>query len=104
MFNWTNTHDLMTPGVKPILVECGPYVFLEKHTRTNVTWNENGTVTFNQIRTWQFMPDLSNGTLEDEITTLNVISAVRLYANPNLSDLMFHFYRPLLTQCDMPMH
>lgn len=77
MFNWTNSDELMSPGVKPILVECGPYVFLESHKRSNITWNDNGTVTYRQIRTWQFRPDLSNGTLADEITTLNVISAVR---------------------------
>lgn len=76
MFNWTNSHEIMNPDVKPMLVECGPYVFLENHQRTNITWNDNGTVTYNQIRTWQFQPDLSNGTLDDEITTLNVISAV----------------------------
>lgn len=76
MFNWTNSEELHNPDVKPLLVECGPYVFQEKHTRSNVTWNENGTVTYNQIRTWQFVPELSNGTLEDEITTLNVISSV----------------------------
>lgn len=80
MFNWTNSHEVLNPDVKPILVECGPYVFLESHTRSNVTWNDNGTVTYNQIRTWQFMPNLSNGTLEDEITTLNVISATVAYA------------------------
>lgn len=76
MFNWTNTHEVHDPNVKPILVECGPYVFVENHKRTNVTWNENGTVTYNQIRTWQFRQDLSVGTLDDEITTLNMISSV----------------------------
>ncbi|XP_037024619.1 protein croquemort-like [Bradysia coprophila] len=83
MFNWTNTHEVHNPDVKPLLVECGPYVFLENHKRTNVTWNENGTVTYNQIRTWQFVPDLSNGTLDDEITTLNMISASVAYAVRN---------------------
>lgn len=77
MFNWTNTHEVENPDVKPILTECGPYVFLENHKRTNITWNENGTVTYNQIRTWHFMPDMSNGSLDDEITNVNVISAVR---------------------------
>lgn len=94
MFNWTNTHEILNPDVKPMLVECGPYVFLESHQRTNITWNENGTVTYNQIRSWQFMPDLSNGTLEDDITTLNVISAVRFFSSNfslNLTDFIFVF-------------
>lgn len=79
MFNWTNSDEIMNSDVKPFLKECGPYIFLESHKRTNITWNENGTVTYNQIRTWHFMPDMSNGTLNDEITTLNVMSAVSCF-------------------------
>lgn len=79
MFNWTNSDEVHNLDVKPILKEMGPYVFLEHHKRTNLTWNDNGTVTFNQIRTWQFRPELSNGSLDDEITNLNVISAVRAF-------------------------
>lgn len=75
MFNWTNTDEILNPDVKPLLVECGPYVFLENHIRSNITWNENGTVTYNTIKTWQFVPDKTIGSLDDEITNLNVFSA-----------------------------
>lgn len=78
MFNWTNTQDLYDPDIKPLLTEVGPYIFREHYNRTNVTSNDNGTITFHQIRTWQFMPEMSNGSMDDEITNLNVISAVRL--------------------------
>lgn len=77
MFNWTNPHELLDPNSKPHFVEMGPYVFLEKHTRVNISFNENDdTVAFQQFRTWHFVPELSNGTLDDEITNVNVISAV----------------------------
>lgn len=77
MFNWTNSYDVHNTSVKPFLTEMGPYVFLERYNQTNVTQNTNGTITFNQIRTWQFMPEMSNGSMDDEITNLNVISSVK---------------------------
>lgn len=79
MFNWTNTAEIGDSDVKPHFAECGPYVFLESHKRSNITWNENGTVTYNQIRTWHFVPERSNGSLSDEITSLNVFSAVSCF-------------------------
>lgn len=77
MFNWTNPNHIMQPNYKPHLVEMGPYVFSEQHTRVNVTIHpKNGTVTFDQIRTWHFMPEMSNGTLDDKVTNVNVVAAV----------------------------
>lgn len=79
MFNWTNPGDINKPNYKPDVVEMGPYVFREKHTRVNVTFHsENDTVSYDQIRTWHFMPSMSNGSLDDEVTNVNVIAAVRL--------------------------
>lgn len=77
MFNWTNPKHITEPNYKPHLVEMGPYVFLEKHTRVNITFHpKNGTVSFDQIRTWHFMPEMSNGTLDDKVTNVNVVAAV----------------------------
>lgn len=75
LFNWTNPEDLgKFPEVKPHFQEMGPYVFHEVHERKNLMWNTNNTVTFNQRRTWHFDPVLSNGSLDDTVTNLNVIS------------------------------
>ena len=38
-------------------------------------WNSNGTVTFKQIRTFEFVPELSNGSLDDQLVILNVPAA-----------------------------
>lgn len=77
MFNWTNAHEIQATNYKPNLTEVGPYVFLEKHTRVNVTFHpENDTVSFDQIRTWHFMPNMSVGTLDDNITNVNVVAVV----------------------------
>ena len=53
--------DEVSKGAKPELEEVGPYVFTEQHHKTKLAWNENSTVTYRQIRTWHFVPELSNG-------------------------------------------
>lgn len=76
MFNWTNPEKVYDPLVKPHFVEMGPYVFQEMHNRNDVQFFGNGTVGFNQTRTWHFREDLSNGQLEDQVTNLNTIAMV----------------------------
>lgn len=56
----------------------GPYTFVEKHKRVDLVWNKNYTISFNQIRTWQFDKNRTIGSLDDKITNLNVISSVSL--------------------------
>lgn len=72
LFNVTNADEVVRDKAKPMLVEMGPYVFEEKHTRVNIKQHDNNTLQFQQRRTWQFLPELSKGTLLDNITSLNV--------------------------------
>lgn len=76
MFHWTNPDEVRDPTKKPKFIEKGPYVFEEKHTRAGVEFFDNSTVAFNQTRVWHFRQDLSNGSLDDEITNLNTIAMV----------------------------
>lgn len=86
LFNWTNTDQYREfPKIKPRFEEKGPYVFREHHERVNLTWNANNTVSFNQTRTWFFEPTMSNGTLDDMITNLNVISTTVAYTMRNMN-------------------
>ncbi|XP_043270801.1 protein croquemort-like [Venturia canescens] len=74
-FNWTNPKELKTPGKKPNLVQVGPYAFVEKRQKVNITFHpENNTVSYLQRRTWHFDPDRSNGSLHDKIVQLNVVA------------------------------
>lgn len=70
-FNLTNPEDVYDLK-KPILEELGPYTFREERKKVNITWNENGTVSYRQIKRWYYQPDKSVGYLNDTITTLNV--------------------------------
>ncbi|XP_011866286.1 PREDICTED: protein croquemort-like isoform X2 [Vollenhovia emeryi] len=74
MFNWSNPHESYE-GAKPHFQEMGPYVFREIDYKVNITWNDNGTVTFLRKKVWFFEESLSNGSLTDEITNLNPIVA-----------------------------
>uniref|UniRef100_A0A1B6DPX8 Protein croquemort n=1 Tax=Clastoptera arizonana TaxID=38151 RepID=A0A1B6DPX8_9HEMI len=74
MFNWTNPATSLHGPDKPKFVEMGPYVFYEHHSKGNLTWNSNNTITYLNKKTWKFMPELSNGSLSDNITNINVVA------------------------------
>ncbi|XP_023716223.1 protein croquemort isoform X2 [Cryptotermes secundus] len=80
-FNWTNAAEFQQrpQEVVPEFAELGPYIFSEHHTKVNIVWNDNNTVTFQQVRRWHFDPERSNGTLRDEITNINVIAVTVEY-------------------------
>lgn len=49
------------------------------HERVNIEMHDhNYTIKFQQKRWWQFVEERSNGSLEDQITTVNVPLLVRL--------------------------
>ncbi|CAK1540788.1 unnamed protein product [Leptosia nina] len=80
MFNITNIDEILAGTAKTVqLEELGPYVFRESHTKVNLTWNNNNTVTFYNQRYWHFEPDMSNGSLSDSITSINPIVATIAY-------------------------
>lgn len=78
LFNWTNPEDIRKTSIKPDFYEMGPYTFSEVHERTNITWSPNDTITFYQKRTWQFVPEKSIGSLDDNVTNVNPIALVSL--------------------------
>lgn len=86
-FNWTNWEEfnvesesrraLAWKNVKPKFEQLGPYVFEEIHERVGLVYDDdNNEVSFNQTKTWWFRADLSNGTLDDKVTSINPISLV----------------------------
>ena len=44
----------------------------EKRYKVNVEHYDNYTIKFHQKRVWHFVAEMSNGTLNDSVTTLNV--------------------------------
>ena len=57
------------------LKQVGPYTFREEHIKTDIVFSEDGNlVNYRQKKIWNFEPEMSNGTLDDEIWTLNMIA------------------------------
>jgi len=75
-FNCTNAQEVMDDkSAKPLLKQVGPYVFKEYHEKTNITFSDDGTrVDFYQKKYWTFDEERSDGTLDDEIWTLNMVA------------------------------
>ena len=54
----------------------GPYVYNEHHKKVHEAWY-NDTVTFEQVKTWDFDPDASGGSEDDMVTNLGMVAMVR---------------------------
>jgi hypothetical protein len=58
-------------------INCDLVSFYREYVeKTNVTWNVNGTVSFRRLRSWVFDAENSNGSLSDNVTTLNPVAVV----------------------------
>ncbi|XP_074828383.1 scavenger receptor class B member 1 isoform X4 [Natator depressus] len=74
-------------GAKPVVNQRGPYVYREYRFKTNITFHDNGTVSFLEYRRFYFQPDLSHGMEEDYIVVPNILvmgAAVMLETLPQL--------------------
>uniref|UniRef100_A0A7P0T9B3 Scavenger receptor class B member 1 n=1 Tax=Homo sapiens TaxID=9606 RepID=A0A7P0T9B3_HUMAN len=70
--------DVMNPseilkGEKPQVRERGPYVYREFRHKSNITFNNNDTVSFLEYRTFQFQPSKSHGSESDYIVMPNIL-------------------------------
>ena len=73
MLNITNVGDVRSGTAKPVLQEVGPYTFTKYHRKVNVSFSEdNLTVYYNEFFSLHPVPELTVGSLDDLVTTLNV--------------------------------
>jgi len=71
-FNATNAEEYLNGG-KLRVEEVGPFVYEEKWVREDVQWSEDDSeVSFRMRRTYYHRPDLSKGSLTDEVILPNV--------------------------------
>lgn len=73
IWNITN-HEEFLNGSKPVLKECGPYVWREYHDKQGIEFHPNETVTYLQQRWWIWDEQLSGrNSLDDAVYTMNPI-------------------------------
>ncbi|GIY40901.1 scavenger receptor class B member 1 [Caerostris darwini] len=88
-FNVTNTEDIIEKKAKPHVQELGPYTFRETREKVNITWHSNGTVSYLQIKRWFYEPSLTNGSLDDLVTNVNVPLATAVNQGVRSGDPFF---------------
>ncbi|XP_068845660.1 scavenger receptor class B member 1 isoform X5 [Capricornis sumatraensis] len=71
-FNIVNPEEIIR-GQKPQVQERGPYVYREFRHKSNITFNNNDTVSFLEYRSYQFQPDKSRGQESDYIVMPNIL-------------------------------
>ncbi|RWS06791.1 Lysosome membrane protein 2-like protein [Dinothrombium tinctorium] len=72
LFDIQNKNDVFN-GHKPIVVERGPYVFRQTREKLDIEIDElNATITYKELKGYYFEPELSNGSLSDELTVVDV--------------------------------
>lgn len=72
VYNVTNADEFLNIGEKPVLQELGPYTYIQTWEKVNLSFNENGTVTFQQQKIFKFDPDQSVGDEDDLVITPNI--------------------------------
>lgn len=72
IYNVTNADAFLNNAEKPVLNELGPYVYIETWEKVAVAFNDNGTVSFQQKKTFKFSPELSVGDVEDMVVVPNI--------------------------------
>eukprot|EP00095_Tigriopus_kingsejongensis_P012252 maker-scaffold472_size162276-snap-gene-0.29 protein:Tk12252 transcript:maker-scaffold472_size162276-snap-gene-0.29-mRNA-1 annotation:"hypothetical protein DAPPUDRAFT_303163" len=72
LFSLQNPDETLAKTEKPKLIQRGPYTFREVERKDHVMFNDNHTVSYQVKKNWYFEPEMSVGTLDDIITTVNV--------------------------------
>lgn len=82
IFNITNPEEFLSGKEKLKIQEIGPYVYQEFLENSNITFNDNGTMSYIPRRTVTYVPEMSVGNPEKDIVNvpnvpfLGVLSAL----------------------------
>lgn len=82
VFNYTNVDEFFEGKASKLeVVDLGPYVFLETAGKTNVSFNNDGTITYKEKRSYQFLANQSSGMQYDKVVVPNIpmLTAVSNY-------------------------
>ncbi|KAI1286724.1 Lysosome membrane protein 2 [Halotydeus destructor] len=73
VFDIQNGDEVANNRAVPVLVQRGPYTFFETREKIVLDFsNDSEVIHYQDIKRFYFMPELSNGTLQDEVNFINV--------------------------------
>ncbi|CAF0752146.1 unnamed protein product [Rotaria sordida] len=95
LWECVNVIDFIQGG-KPMLVERGPFTYLENRTKSGVYFNENYTVTYRQPISYTFLRNMSVDDEQVQITMINtpIVTIISLVRNQsNLTQEILNFFK-----------
>lgn len=87
IFNYTNMDDFFSGKADKLkVVDLGPYVYHETAEKVNVSYHGNGTITYKELRSYQFLANQSSGMQYDKVVVPNIpmITAISQSADESL--------------------
>ncbi len=106
LWECVNTADVIQ-GVKPMVVQRGPFTYLEHRTKSGVYFNENYTVTYRQPISYTFLRNMSVDDESLSITMVNtpIVTIVSLIRNQtNRTQEIFNFVEKLFSESLFTKH
>ncbi|XP_035671959.1 scavenger receptor class B member 1-like [Branchiostoma floridae] len=71
LFDILNVEEVLKGG-KPAVEQRGPYTYRELRNKTQLQFNDDDTVSYVNMKRYEFVPHMSVGRENDTITTLNI--------------------------------
>lgn len=72
VWNLTNPEEVQAGKSKPSIAQKGPYTYSEHRQKVDITFHDNDTVTYRELRYFAFERDLSVEDENDTFTTVNI--------------------------------
>lgn len=93
VFDLQNPQEVIN-GARPYLKERGPYTYHEYREKVDIVPQDNGTISYRQIRYFVFDRSLSVGSEQDTFTTINIPLMVR-----TVCDILTFIYECTYSMC-----
>ncbi|XP_078666182.1 scavenger receptor class B member 1-like isoform X2 [Branchiostoma floridae x Branchiostoma belcheri] len=71
LFEILNVDEVMKGG-KPAVQQRGPYTYREYRNKSSLQFHEDDTVSYLNVKRYEFVPEMSVGSENDTLTTLNI--------------------------------
>jgi lysosome membrane protein 2 len=100
VFDVMNPDEVISNGAKPFLKQKGPITYLEKRLKTDIVFHDNNaTVSYREVRTFHYQPQLSVLKETDNFTNINlpllVFGAKIRYVLPSIHKILEDVFKML---------